>query len=307
MYFAWYHLGYRAKHINPLIKKGNTMHVNRYELDFKTGKLKQFDQDELKQGQLVFLNGYGKCNGSNFLAVFDIVPSSWGNSYKLVNIHEPAAIQHGDKIKSEKNMFGIGLYYYDPPQFATKEQIYNGLYMSEQFTQEQNELRHKQEIELIEETKRVKAQYKGLLVVGEKDKPRIIAAKNIRKELKKTFPKIKFSVTSEVFAGGDSVDIKWTNGPSVDKVEKMTDKYQGGYFNGMEDIYEYNNSPFNDIYGGAKYVQTHRSVTTDKIIEVAKEHGYSVTIDERYNWSGCDDYELQRTFRNEAYQKSYLL
>ena len=85
------------------------------------------------------------------------------------------------------------------------------------------------------------------------------AAKNIRLELKRAFPGIKFSVTSQVYTGGDSVDIGWELGPTTKEVEAITGKYQEGHFNGMEDIYEENrDNIWPDIFGGAKYVSENR-------------------------------------------------
>ena len=89
-------------------------------------------------------------------------------------------------------------------------------------------------------------------------------AKNIRIELKRAFKGIKFSVTSSY----DTVNIKWTDGPTYEQVEKLTSKYQEGSFNGMEDIYEYDASPFNDVFGGVQYVFTHRD-NSDKAIQRA--------------------------------------
>ena len=86
-----------------------------------------------------------------------------------------------------------------------------------------------------------------------------LAAKNIRTELKRGFPGIKFSVTSDVYSGGDSVDVRWYMGPTVKEVEKITGKYQEGSFNGMEDIYEYDSeNVWDDLFGGSKYVIENR-------------------------------------------------
>lgn len=87
------------------------------------------------------------------------------------------------------------------------------------------------------------------------------AAAAIKAELKKVFPLIKFSVTSESFSGGDSVNISWTDGPQRDAVENITGKYQYGHFNGMEDIYENTNS--RDDIPQAKYVSEHRTISEE--------------------------------------------
>lgn len=66
------------------------------------------------------------------------------------------------------------------------------------------------------------------------------AAKCIRQELKKDFPKDKFSVTSQYYSMGNSVNINWTDGPDYKSVEKIYYKYQYECkFNGIEDSYKY--------------------------------------------------------------------
>ncbi|WP_247753203.1 LPD29 domain-containing protein, partial [Citrobacter freundii] len=97
---------------------------------------------------------------------------------------------------------------------------------------------------------------------------------NIRAELKKAFPGVKFSVKKLSF---DCVQISWTDGPTKNEVEAISDKYEDGHFNGMEDIYEYNTSPFNVVYGGVKYVTTRRDYSNELvekgIIQARKQFG----------------------------------
>ena len=80
------------------------------------------------------------------------------------------------------------------------------------------------------------------------------AAKNVRIELKRAWPKVKFSVRSSY----DSININWTAGPTVKAVEAVTGKYQSGNFDGMTDCYNYNSSAFNDVFGGCRYVFENR-------------------------------------------------
>lgn len=76
---------------------------------------------------------------------------------------------------------------------------------------------------------------------------------------------MKFSVKKLSF---DCVNISWTDGPTKNEVEAISDKYENGHFNGMEDIYDYNTSPFNVVYGGVKYVNTCRDYS-NKLVEKA--------------------------------------
>lgn len=85
------------------------------------------------------------------------------------------------------------------------------------------------------------------------------AAKNLRKDLKKHFPGVKFSVRSDY----DSVYVKWVDGPTRAMVEAIANRYQSGSFNGMEDIYEFSHSPFTTLFGGAKYVSCSRDLSDE--------------------------------------------
>lgn len=91
----------------------------------------------------------------------------------------------------------------------------------------------------------------------------------IRTELKAAFPSVKFSVTSEIFSGGDACRVSWENGPTTEKVTEYSNKYQSGHFNGMEDIYEYSNS--RDDIPQVKYITESRSISPDILTQIQTE------------------------------------
>lgn len=92
-------------------------------------------------------------------------------------------------------------------------------------------------------------------------------AQLIREALKAAFPGVKFSVTSDSFANGTSVDIRYTDGPSRKQVEQVYAPFIMGHYNSQEELYEYNREPTKvDSTGnllrlsyGAKYISEHRS------------------------------------------------
>lgn len=101
-----------------------------------------------------------------------------------------------------------------------------------------------------------------------------LAAENIRRELKRAFPGIKFSVRSSVYSGGDSIRIGWTDGPTQAAVETIADKYEAGRFDGMDDSYTYRrglDAIWGEIFGDAQYVFADRSFS-DKAIAWALDH-----------------------------------
>lgn len=68
-------------------------------------------------------------------------------------------------------------------------------------------------------------------------------AKLIRQELKKTFPGVKFNVTSKTFSMGNSVDIDWTDSSiKTEAVRSATAKFVIGSFNkNNDDCYDFDN------------------------------------------------------------------
>lgn len=92
------------------------------------------------------------------------------------------------------------------------------------------------------------------------------AAKNIRAELKRAFPAIKFSVRSKSYTGGNSINIHWTDGPTSDQVEAIAGRYKHGSFNGMDDSYEFVENAWGDAFGSAYYIFTNRDYS-DAMLE----------------------------------------
>lgn len=93
----------------------------------------------------------------------------------------------------------------------------------------------------------------------------VTASKEIKRLLKQKWPLIKFSVRSESYSGGNSINVSWELGPTTKQVEEIADRFQEGDFDGMTDSYNYDPTLVltkeNEIkrLGGAKYVFCNRS------------------------------------------------
>jgi len=112
-----------------------------------------------------------------------------------------------------------------------------------------------------------------------------LAAKQIRTKLKAAFPGIKFCVTSESYAGGNSVRVAYQDGPPQEKVHSIVGEHQGGSFDGMTDMYSYDNG--NPNISQVKYAFTNRSISQEikaaAKIKIAKDFGI-VNIDDENEW-----------------------
>ncbi|MDE2104552.1 MAG: hypothetical protein KGL39_45375 [Patescibacteria group bacterium] len=88
------------------------------------------------------------------------------------------------------------------------------------------------------------------------------AAKNIKRLLTDTFPGTEFRCSSESFSGGDSVSIRYTDGPSPQQVGQVIAPFESGHFDGMDDSYNYDHHAgregFRQWMGWAKYISSNR-------------------------------------------------
>lgn len=106
-------------------------------------------------------------------------------------------------------------------------------------------------------------------------------AKLLRAELKATFPAVKFSVRSSSYAGGASIRISWTDGPTAKRVDAIAQKYAGSTFDGMQDLKE---SKPAVMLGGelvrslADYVFTERQLSDAGWALVAAEVGKALNV-----------------------------
>jgi hypothetical protein len=104
----------------------------------------------------------------------------------------------------------------------------------------------------------------------------------IKQYVKSKYPQIECSAKSETYSGGDSVNVyvSTPNGYEVsDEIEKDIQSFgktfQEGRFNGMEDIYEYNEydtttSNGTKIDGGAKYVFVNNRAQFGTVADVCR-------------------------------------
>lgn len=159
----------------------------------------------------------------------------------------------------------------------------------------QSEARRTQVIENLKAHAARKIEYKARRKEENKGKSsgHAAAAAAIKEALKKEFTGVKFSVTSESFAGGDAVRIHWQDGPTVGQVEAISGQFQQGHFDGMTDMYEYSNN--NDNLPQVKYVTESRSMSEEveeQLGQLFDEGNYFV--EEHGHWA--KDRQIYRLF-----------
>jgi hypothetical protein len=109
-------------------------------------------------------------------------------------------------------------------------------------------------------------------------------AKLVRAALKESFAGVKFSVTSESYAGGASINIKYTNGPTEAQVNEVISNFKGSYFDGMIDYKGSNYANLNgeEVKFGADFIFIRRNYSVEFLTDVANQVAIQYAVEETF-------------------------
>ena len=127
-------------------------------------------------------------------------------------------------------------------------------------------------------------------------------AKLVRAALKDAFPGVKFSVRGKSYAGGASIDVRWTDGPTSAEVERVAKRYEGADFDGMVDLKSYitHTGPNGErVYYGADFVFCSRELSYDFLLECAE------TIAERYGVPAPEVKQSSHTYGGKTHTRAW--
>lgn len=127
------------------------------------------------------------------------------------------------------------------------------------------------------------------------------ASWNLKTQLQMKYPGVEFKVTSSSYAGGSSLDVRWTDGPTETQVREISNRYQACHFDGMNDMETYveTDREFRRWMGDVSYVHESRRHSDEaiKAVHQAVQEAYG-TSDLAYG-----HYNLPQTilYRSEIY------
>ena len=150
----------------------------------------------------------------------------------------------------------------------------------------------------------LKLAFPHLIPVSEKNNSLVAAAKNIRIELARSFPGIKFSVKTERYSGGNSITVSWTDGPTSAQVDEISKKYNAGHFDGMTDCYDYRKDhAWTDAFGCGKYISSSRTYSP-ALVQLAIDFLWT-KYRPQYPKISPDDYFSGRAWSVQVYEWQY--
>jgi hypothetical protein len=165
----------------------------------------------------------------------------------------------------------------------TPEKIREAIKQANAATDAKKEAARLEEIKKADLRASLPSKYPYLTPINKTMSSHALGAKNLRIELKRAFPAVKFSVRSDSYSGGSSIDVSWTDGPLTDEVKTISDKYQECDFDGMDDSTHYRHTAWPEVFGGAKYVMEQRHESAELTLKVAKAMGFDLPSGESDN------------------------
>lgn len=180
--------------------------------------------------------------------------------------------------------FGIGFYYDESDKVISDEVIANSLKRAENLENLRKEREERKEREAQETRERLMHDY-AYLQRAERFDHKTVGA-NIRTELKRNWPNIKFSVRYSSFSGGNSYDIGWTDGPTTQQVDAVVGKYGDRHPDpySMGDYWDCVPSIFNELFGSVGYISTHRMKSDEALARIMEEQHMTESEARDYHW-----------------------
>ena len=171
--------------------------------------------------------------------------------------------EHAEPIAKK---FGIGFYYDLDAEPATDEEIAAAIERGRAFLQEEEERKAEAARAWEEGVAAVRAQYAGQF----EEKPAggytdaVHVARNVRKDLARNFPGVKFSVRTE--GRYSQINIEWTDGPTEEEVKAVADKHQEVCERDRwnEDIWDHRATHFTAVFGGVQYLWYRREISPER-------------------------------------------
>jgi len=162
--------------------------------------------------------------------------------------------------------YGIGFYYDLDATPATDEEIAAAIERGRAFLKEEEERKAEAARAWDEGVAAVREKYAGQF----EEKPvqgwyrdAVHVAKNVRKDLARNFPGVKFSVRKD---GYSRLNIEWTDGPTEDEVKAVAGKHQDACDRDRwnEDLWVYSPTHFTTVFGGVENIWYRRDISPER-------------------------------------------
>jgi hypothetical protein len=278
-----------------MTNSGTNTNIKVYSLFGKSGVMEEIKPvEKLPMYCKLRFYGYGM-NDTEACIISE--PDQFGN-YKAVYMSEYNSgytkLDSYSRPLSAK--FGIGMYYYDSLETYTKEEAEKFIALAEQKIINDKAEAERQAQADKAEIESYKKVYSHLTPNPKDEQP--ITKKNMIAELKKHFGAFKFSVRKRDYT---AYYVSWVNGPTVEEVDNVVQKFCDSCSSQCGDFRDSNPSNFTNHFGGFKYIFTDRDQSAE--IEALRED-FKALLESKNFLQGEDQYYHLQLMHKVFYRTS---
>ena len=280
----------QTKQINGVHILGN---ADSYQLFGLNGQMERNVRVHLDRGVRVIYHGYGM--STTEMVVYDdkmnAVAIYAGDNPEVVSEHEAADVSWvptfsriDDCCRPLSRVFGIGHYYDESGKMVSDDVIEKSIAHAKAVDAARAKAKRKEKEAWDNAVAKAKSEYAGILTplegikdYGEREKTQ---KRNLMTLLKREFPGVKFTGRK----GYSQMTLTWTDGPSVDEVEAVAQKFEDEFDgDSYSDYSSTKSTPFTSVFGGWDSVKTERKYT-DAFTERCKAEAEKFTTEAEFRW-----------------------
>jgi len=213
------------------IRENHAEGMKQFYAKKEAGELPKLTEDEIvKIGTVLFTDGNGS---QRRRAVYEIE----GNKYKTVLL-DGSRLEVDSHVRPYSKKFGIGVYF-KPGDCITLAEI------NELIPQARANMKIQAEKDAIKQQEANKAAEEKRQYLSQfKKADRRTTTEIVKRHIRATWPAVQIvAVKTDVFSGGDSMDVTYHAPERIAELETFVKSFQEGHFDGMTDMYEYHDRP----------------------------------------------------------------
>jgi hypothetical protein len=243
-----------TKATEKTIREAHFKALAEFDAKNEAGELPEVKKEyKIEVGQVIFTHGFAN---ENARAIYKMEKNNFGVHYHTVLLDGSCTKIDDKYIRNFKDKFGIGVYYNEDEKIS-QEEIDELLINAHENMKQEAARREAQEI-----INKAQAEEKRKYLSQFQRADRRTTTNILKRHILKTWPEVqKVEIKTDVFSGGDSMDVTYYAPAEIKELKSYLSHFKEGSFNSMEDIYEYDSDKQELILEG-HILQTYKYVST---------------------------------------------
>lgn len=223
-----------TKATEKTIREAHYKGLAEFDAKNEAGELPNAKEEyKIEVGQVLFTDWINGSNSEERRAIYEIENTKWGMKYKTVLL-DGSKTAHDDHIRPYSKKFGIGVYYNEGDKISQDE--INDLLIRAHENMELEAAKEAAQSIINEQQAKAKAEYLSQF----KQADRRTTTNIIKRHILQTWPTVsKVEVKTDVFSGGDSMDVTYYAPEEIKELNSFIKNFQNSHADITGDYWDY--------------------------------------------------------------------